>query len=297
MTSLQEESLYFKLQPFIRSKKQVDEHSNRFDSKKNAEIAKNTEKDRKCERCNTKYRVEMDSNGVPKPLDENNLCKFHSGWIKYRIDGERYYSCCKEDPDFGPYDPCTTDTYHISEYPGFFNKESEIVSSATSSGSNKAVYALDCEMCVTVNGYECCRVTVVDEEYEVVYESLVKPDDMIIDYKTQFSGITKETMENGPSKSLKEVQDDLLELIKEDTILMGHSINNDLKSLKLRHDMLVDTVIVFPHPNSYKRNSLRWLAEDELGRIIQQGNGHDSAEDARTCMSLMRKKVGLHKDF
>ncbi|CAB3382109.1 Hypothetical predicted protein [Cloeon dipterum] len=273
------DSFYMKLQPYIRSNEQVDEHSNRFDSRKNAERAENTAEERKCERCCTKYRVQMDSNGVPKPLDAKNLCKFHSGKPFYSHGhGDTIYSCC-EASVYEPFysldgeeeDYCTTHNYHVSEFSGFFNKESEIVSTASSSGSNKAVYALDCEMCVTVNGYECCRVTVVDERNIVVYESSVKPEDFIIDYVTQFSGITKETLEDGPCKSLKEVQDDLLELFKKDTILMGHSINNDLKSLKLRHDMLVDTVIVFPHRNFSKRNSLRWLAEKNLGRIIQKG--------------------------
>ncbi|XP_065345507.1 uncharacterized protein LOC135943042 [Cloeon dipterum] len=277
--SLPADSFYVKLQPYIRSNEQVDEHSNRFDARKNAERAANTAEERKCERCQCKYRVEMDSNGVPKPLDAKNLCQFHPGKPFFsRNYGETIYSCCEAFVDELNYnldgdeeDYCKTHNYHVSEYSEFFTKESEIVSTASSSGSNKAVYALDCEMCVTVNGYECCRVTVVDERNVVVYESLVKPEDFIIDYVTKFSGINEETMEKGPSKSLKEVQDDLLEFIKEDTILMGHSVNNDLKSLKLRHDMLVDTVIVFPHRDSYKRNSLRWLADRKLGRNIQQG--------------------------
>ncbi|XP_065347652.1 uncharacterized protein LOC135944552 [Cloeon dipterum] len=152
-------------------------------------------------------------------------------------------------------------------------------------------------MCVTVNGYECCRVTVVREDYSIEYETLVKPHDMIIDYVTKHSGIDEEIMEQGPSKSLREVHSDLLELIKEDTILIGHSIGNDLKSLKLSHDKLVDTVIVFPHSNSFKRNSLWWLARRFLDQSIQDGDGHDSAEDARTCMKLMQYKVGLHEEF
>ncbi|CAB3377804.1 Hypothetical predicted protein [Cloeon dipterum] len=282
------------LQSFIRSHEQVDEHSDSFDRFINEERAKNTVKDRKCERCERKYKVEMDRDGNPKPLKKNKQCKYHPGRLRYNnYDDQDYYSCCNATGSRSD-NSCKSHNFHVSEYPGFFNK-SEFVSTTERSGTNKAVYALDCEMCVTINGYECCRVSVVKEDYSIAYETLVRPDDEIIDYVFNYSGITKEILEQGPSKSLKDVQNDLLELIKEDTILIGHSIGNDLKSLKLSHNKLVDTVIAFPY-NSFKRNSLRWLARKYLYERIQIGYGHDSAVDARTCMKLMQVKVGLYID-
>ncbi|CAB3382114.1 Hypothetical predicted protein [Cloeon dipterum] len=268
--SLQKGSIYCMLQPLIRSKKQLDEYYSRL--QQNANTAEN----RKCKRCKIEYKVEMESKGVPKPLDENNLCKFHSCRVIFnKFPDEYYYACCNSNfnahTNFGrKIKPCTTHNYHISENPAFF--KNGIVSSASSRGSNKVVYALECELCATVNGYECCRVTLVDEEDKVVYESLVKPEGFIIDYKTEFSGITKEIMENGPCKSLKEVQNDLLKFIKEDTILMGYGINDELTSLKLHHDMLINTVIIETrrrHP--FKRNSVRDVAENLVLERMHHG--------------------------
>jgi RNA exonuclease 1 len=48
------------------------------------------------------------------------------------------------------------------------------------------VYALDCEMCYTTLGLELTRVTVIDRDLNTVYESLVKPENPIIDYNTRY---------------------------------------------------------------------------------------------------------------
>ena len=71
---------------------------------------------------------------------------------------------------------------------------------------NFGVYGLDCEMCYTPAGLELTKVvhavlygqispffiqvTVVGIDGRLVYESLVAPDNEIIDFNTRFSGIT-----------------------------------------------------------------------------------------------------------
>jgi len=49
----------------------------------------------------------------------------------------------------------------------------------------QGVYSLDCEMCYTTIGLELTRVTVIDEGCNVIYETLVKPQNSIIDYNTR----------------------------------------------------------------------------------------------------------------
>lgn len=49
----------------------------------------------------------------------------------------------------------------------------------------QGIYALDCEMCYTTEGLELTRVTIINEDCKVVYETLVKPLHPVIDYNTR----------------------------------------------------------------------------------------------------------------
>lgn len=167
-------------------------------------------------------------------------------------------------------------------------------------------------MCYTVRGFEATRVTVVDIHCKVVYESLINPNSEILDYNTEFSGLTEEMLQSC-TKSLKDVQADLLRLFDKDTILVGHSLEHDLKALKLVHKKVADTSVVFPHklglPN---KRALRYLVKEKLNKVIQTdgklrilfcqvkliidsncipGCGHDSNVDASSCIELMTWKI------
>lgn len=154
------------------------------------------------------------------------------------------------------------------------------------------VRALDCEMVYTTKGMELARITVVDEACNTVYESLVRPLGELLDCNTRFSGLTEDIMGTALHR-LRDVQATLLLLFNSHTILVGHSLESDLKALRLIHPTVVDTSVLFPHKLGLPRKrSLRVLAADLLQKIIQNSEtGHDSAEDAITCMELLLWKL------
>lgn len=49
----------------------------------------------------------------------------------------------------------------------------------------------------------------------------------------RFSGITEELLNNGTAKSLRQVQKELLQIFRAESILIGHSLQGDLMVLKV----------------------------------------------------------------
>ena len=62
----------------------------------------------------------------------------------------------------------------------------------------------------------------------------------------RYSGISEATLTN-VTTTLRDVQAVLLSMFHSRSILMGHSLESDLKSLKLIHSVVVDTSVLYPH--------------------------------------------------
>lgn len=65
-------------------------------------------------------------------------------------------------------------------------------------------------------------------------DELAKPKNSILNYNTQWSGMTPELLANVKT-TLKDIQDKFLQFVNSDTILIGHSLENDLIALQVRH--------------------------------------------------------------
>ncbi|KAK5869663.1 hypothetical protein PBY51_024365 [Eleginops maclovinus] len=241
-----------------------------------------------CCRCGAEYKINANGNCVRK-----EECCFHWGRLRrHKVSGgwETNYSCCAA----GVGAPgCQVCKQHVQDgrkesFDGFVTTFSK----ALPPDGNGGVFALDCEMCYTRQGLDLTRVTVIDSEMKVIYDTFVKPESKVVDYNTRFSGVTEEDLEN-TTITLRDVQAVLLSMFSAESILIGHSLESDLLALKLIHSTVVDTAIVFPHRLGlpYKR-ALRNLMADHLKRIIQDNvDGHDSSEDASACLELMLWRI------
>ncbi|XP_077289094.1 RNA exonuclease 5 [Arctopsyche grandis] len=164
--------------------------------------------------------------------------------------------------------------------------------------ASSPLFAIDCEMCRTRSGLELTRITVVNEEYQVIYETYVLPYNKITDYLTAYSGITEKKLSNVATR-LEDVQKTLIELLPPNAILVGQSLNFDLHALKMMHPYIIDTSIIFNMTGDRTRKTkLKHLAKQFLKKNIQVGaNGHCSLEDAVTSLKLVKLKLAKHLAF
>ncbi|XP_054253609.1 putative exonuclease GOR [Indicator indicator] len=244
---------------------------------------------RLCCRCGTVYAV--NSSGEHTCEEE---CNYHSGRVvEQKVPGgmEKHSSCCERSVGSAG---CQIAKLHVHN--GRSDKLEGFVKTLSKSlphDGTFGVYALDCEMCYTTHGLELTRVAVVDAMLRVVYDTFVKPDGKIVDCDRRLSGVTEADLKN-TTTSLQNVQAVLINLFNEDTILIGHKLEKSFIALKLIHDTVVDTSVVFPHHLSLpNKRTLGSLIAEYLRKIHQDDdvNGHNSKEEATACMELILWKV------
>ncbi|KAI9850982.1 MAG: hypothetical protein M1824_002933 [Vezdaea acicularis] len=94
--------------------------------------------------------------------------------------------------------------------------------------------------------------------------------------------------------TLHDVQIKLKKILHSGAILCGHAIANDLTALKMTHPFLVDSAYIYPHLRGFPyKHKLSYLATKYLNRSIQAAGGrvgHDSIEDARAALDLVKMK-------
>ncbi|XP_011213157.2 putative exonuclease GOR [Bactrocera dorsalis] len=241
-----------------------------------------------CVRCDRYFHVSEAGEYLTK-----ESCVYHSGEFKER------FTCCAGERDS---EGCERNKLHVwngfkDGFSGPYNDFLYTQPRSDKSDVEAKVYALNCKMCYTSRGLEVAKVSLVGYDGQVVYDHFVKPTSEVVDYCTRFSGVTARDLCKNQNKNLKtfaEVQKDLLQLIDADTIVIGHSMQTDLRLLKIVHKKIVDTAHEFPHPLTIPRqfHSLKKLTKKFLKRDIQCGNnGHDSVENARACLELVMWKV------
>lgn len=239
---------------------------------------------RTCHRCKQDFNLDE--------VMKETTCQYHSGKIVKDPLGVRRYLCCSG--VFGETDtvPCEKASHHVfywsdgkeMHHSQPFKKTREMW--GVKHGSLDAV-GIDCEMGFTSRGFELLRITAIDfSTAEEVFDVLVRPKGEIIDLNTRWSGIAEIKDEALNFENAIEL---LGEIVDCNTIMIGHGLENDMNAMRLIHDKVVDTAILYPkHQTSPTfRFSLKQLAFQYLNRTIQTGE-HDSFEDSLASMDVAK---------
>ncbi|CAN0537615.1 unnamed protein product, partial [Ectocarpus sp. 12 AP-2014] len=102
------------------------------------------------------------------------------------------------------------------------------------------VIALDCEMCMSEdplskdrNGKELLRLSIVrGEDGEKLMDTLVRPGNPVVDWRTDIHGVAPEHLE-GVMFTHRHAQVAISRICCPHTVIIGHALNNDLSALKV----------------------------------------------------------------
>lgn len=160
--------------------------------------------------------------------------------------------------------------------------------------------AIDCEMVEATDKRKrysvLARVSIVNSNCEPLLDTYVDPLCKISDFRTPYSGIRPEHLENAPT--VHEVRNCVVSLVSGRT-LIGHDLKQDLAVLDIKNlpgVRMRDTsrcYMSYFKPN--EKPSLKRLASAVLGQTIQTG-AHDSMEDAKAAMRLYKHWIPLGRD-
>ncbi|EMR08183.1 hypothetical protein PNEG_03355 [Pneumocystis murina B123] len=238
-----------------------------------------------CDRCNMPFSIEKNY----------TKCNYHWGkLIKTSYEQNKIYSCCYENNTDSK--GCITSPHHVFKItsPSKLSAQIQFVESqAPIQSSFLTAAVLDCEMIYTTGGMELARVTIYDINENLLLDKLIKPKNEVLDLNTRWSGIKSL---NNAKITLSELHNIIFIELKlcNSTILIGHGLENDLIAIRLIHKRIIDTALLFQHKKGLQHKcSLKYLAKKYLKREIQTNviDGHDSKEDAKATLDLLRYKI------
>jgi RNA exonuclease 4 len=204
----------------------------------------------------------------------------------------------------------------------YYNKKQRPAAAKTTKLSldeQEQYVAMDCEMVgVGPGGYTSAlaRVTILNWQGNVIYDSYCQPTEPVTDYRTFVSGITANDLASDCARDFDTVRNQVLELVK-NKIIIGHALKNDLAVLQITAQdhpwhRIRDTAKYEPFMKACDGNTyyyynhyhlqdgeppilmlqprkLKDLSYEKLRRDIQQpGRPHCPKEDAKAALDLFK---------
>lgn len=163
------------------------------------------------------------------------------------------------------------------------------------------VVALDCEFVgIGPDGREdaLARASVVNSRGEVLYDSFVRVEAPVVDYRTQFSGVLPENLIGPDADDPRSARSKIADILK-GRILVGHAVHNDLRVLRIAHPRRDTRDTSEYYKQLWRKSGRRGSAPPALRLVVArvlgvdqfQNAGHDSCEDARASLALYKKNA------
>lgn len=153
-----------------------------------------------------------------------------------------------------------------NKFPGVRHLERGYIMLPPVSKDALPIASLMCEFCKTTEGLEVVRIIVVNHLLDAVFNELVRPSGEILDCLTHVHGIEPWHIENA-RLTLIDVQEQLMSLCDQNTVLVGHDLNCDLEGLNIVHFRCADTKVLF-NPQNTKSMTLPTLCNVILKKRI-----------------------------
>jgi DNA polymerase III epsilon subunit-like protein len=180
----------------------------------------------------------------------------------------------------------------------------EVPRFSTDNFPKRRAIVIDCEMVQVEEGRrELAFLTAIDFlTGEVLIDNYVQPKTKVVNWDSRFSGVTPSAMNKAVKKGTalkgwEGARERLWQFMNSETVLIGHSLNNDLDVLGVIHWNIVDSAIftseaVFLHLHSNQQLTRTWslktLTSELVNYDIQVGQrGHSALEDAHATRDVV----------
>ncbi|KAF2072195.1 hypothetical protein CYY_006492 [Polysphondylium violaceum] len=173
---------------------------------------------------------------------------------------------------------------YIKDYNELFQEESDDKSATK-------YLAIDCKVLeVEGNKSSIGKICIANQFGNIIYEKVVIPLENVIDYRTKYTGLTRDII-NRKGVKFFEVQKEVEKILR-DKIIIGHDLNEDLKVLKLTYKKKqLRDALHFPqffNPTTKEQDSLKNISKREL-KFSPDRWEVDGVRDAKLCMLLYLK--------
>ncbi|CAG8896983.1 unnamed protein product [Penicillium egyptiacum] len=163
---------------------------------------------------------------------------------------------------------------------------------------------LDCEMVQVEGGRrELAFLSAIDFlTGEILIDNYVQPNSKVVNWDSRYSGVTPAAMNKAVKKGTalfgwEGARSKLWEFMDSETVLVGHSLNNDLDVLGIIHWNILDSSIITSEAVFYTVHarealnrtwSLKTLTNELVNYDIQVGKqGHSALEDAHATRDIV----------